>query len=52
MTRPGGARLPLLYDEARILIGELMAERKYGAPAPETDTMVSGADWSGQDISR
>ena len=30
----------------------LMAERQYGAPAPETHAMVTGADWSGEDISR
>jgi uncharacterized protein YjbI with pentapeptide repeats len=29
-----------------------MAERKYRAPAPETESTVSNADWSGQDISR
>jgi fluoroquinolone resistance protein len=28
-----------------------VAERKFGAPAPPTDTTVAGADWYGQDIS-
>lgn len=28
-----------------------MAEQKYGAPAPKTDTTVAGADWYGQDVS-
>jgi uncharacterized protein YjbI with pentapeptide repeats len=28
-----------------------VAERRYGTPAPETRSTVSGADWSGEDIS-
>ena len=29
-----------------------MAERKYGQPAPKTDTTVSGADWYGRMLDR
>jgi fluoroquinolone resistance protein len=30
---------------------EHMAERKYGAVAPETTSTISGEDWEGRDIS-
>lgn len=29
-----------------------MAERKYGEPAPETDTTIAGADWYGRQLQR